>query len=261
MADYTTLKVEVNDRVALVTLSRPDAANGLDLTMASELASVAKFCDCNDNISAVILTGEGKFFSAGGDIKAMASFGDDVSLKIKLLADDLHAALSTFARMSAPVIVAVNGMAAGAGFSLAISGDIVLADPKAKFVMAYTRAGLSPDGGSSYVLPRLIGLRRTQELMLLNRQLSAAEAYDWGLVTQVMAEGALLDTAKKIAAELAFGPPEANAAVKRLLLESFNNGFEAQMELEARTIAHCAGSDHGREGIAAFIEKRRPDFS
>jgi len=144
VTDYTTLKVEVNDRVALIALSRPDAANGLDLTMASELASVAKFCDCNDNISAVILTGEGKFFSAGGDIKAMASFGDDVSLKIKVLADDLHAALSTFARMRAPVIVAVNGMAAGAGFSLAISGDIVLADPKAKFVMAYTRAGPAP---------------------------------------------------------------------------------------------------------------------
>jgi len=125
VADYKTLKIEVNDHVALITLSRPNAANGLNLTMTSELASVATFCDCNDDIRAVILTGEGKFFSAGGDIKAMASFGDDVSIKIKLLADDLYAALSTFARMSAPVIVAVNGMAAGAGFSLAISGDIV----------------------------------------------------------------------------------------------------------------------------------------
>ena len=261
MTDYQTLKFDVDDRVALITLNRPDAANGLNLTMASELASVAKSCDFDKNIRAVILTGEGKFFSAGGDIKTMASFGDDVGRNIKVLADDLHAALSTFARMSAPVIIAVNGMAAGAGFSLAIGGDIVLADPKAKFVMAYTRAGLSPDGGSTYVLPRLIGLRRTQELMLLNRQLSAAEAYDWGLVNQVTEPDALLDTAKKIAADFVSGPPDANAAVKRLLLETFNNDFETQMELEGRTIAQCAGSDDGREGIAAFIEKRRPDFS
>lgn len=164
MTDYQTLKIEVHDRVALITLNRPDAANGLNLTMASELASVAKFCDFDDKVRAVILTGEGKFFSAGGDIKAMASFGDDVGRKIKVLADDLHAELSTFVRMSAPVIVAVNGMAAGAGFSLATSGDIVLAGPRARFVMAYTRAGLSPDGGSSYALPRLIGLRRSKSL-------------------------------------------------------------------------------------------------
>lgn len=260
MTDYQTLEFDVKDRVAEITLSRPKAANGMNLKMAADLADAAKRCDAAPEIRAVIVTGSGAFFSAGGDIKAMASFGDDVSRQIKILADDLHMAISTFARMEAPVVTAVNGMAAGAGFSLAIGGDIVLADPAAKFVMAYTRAGLSPDGGSSYMLPRLIGLRRTQELMLLNRQLSADEAYDWGLVTQIVETGALMEQARKIASDLASGPVGANAAVKRLLLETFTNGLETQMEIEGRGISRCAGSRDGREGIAAFIEKRRPQF-
>jgi len=159
------------------------------------------------------------------------------------------------------VIVAVNGMAAGAGFSLAISGDIVLASNKAAFVMAYTKAGLSPDGSSSYYLPRLIGLRRAQELMFTNRQLSATEAYEWGLINEVVDTDMLLKKAINIASELANGSVAANAAVKKLLLSSFENSLETQMEIEGREISERAKSDDGREGISAFIEKRKPDFN
>jgi 2-(1,2-epoxy-1,2-dihydrophenyl)acetyl-CoA isomerase len=170
-------------------------------------------------------------------------------------------ATSRFSRMRAPLVVAVNGTAAGAGMSLAVSGDLVLAADVAKFTMAYTAAGLSPDGSSSYFLPRLIGLRRTQELMLTNRRLSAQEAFEWGLVNRVVAADDLQQQARALAAQLAQGPTRAFGTVKRLLNESFTGTLETQMELEARGIAAMAGTPDGREGIQAFLEKRKPSFS
>lgn len=258
---YETLTIRRHDgAVEVITLNRPDAANGLNPLMARELAAAAARCDHDPSVKAVVLTATGRFFSAGGDVKAMAGFGDDTAAGIKSLADDLHRAVSTLARMPAPLIVAVNGVAAGAGFSLALLGDLVLASDAAVFTMAYTSVGLSPDGSSSYFLPRLIGRRRAQELMLTNRRLSAAEALDWGLVTRVVPDAMLSDEALALATSLAQGSSNSNAAVKRLLLETYTNALETQMELESRTIAACAGSPNGREGIAAFVEKRRPDY-
>lgn len=261
MKSLKSVKFEIRNHVAVISLSRPNEANGVNFCLANELALVAKECDNNSTIRAVILTGTGRFFCAGGDIKEMASDGDKRGMKIKDLADHLHIAISTFARMKAPVIIAVNGMAAGAGFSLAMCGDIVLASEKAAFLMAYTKAGLSPDGGASYYLPRLIGLRRTQELMLTNRQLSAAEAHDWGLINEVVKADKLLDRAISIANGLASGSVGANAAVKKLLLCSFGNTLETQMEIEGREISERANSEDGKEGISAFVEKRNPDFT
>ncbi len=149
--------------------------------MTRELAAVAALCDVPE-VKAVVLTGAGRFFCAGGDLKAMAASPLGAGPFVKGIADDLHRAISTFARMDAVLITAVNGVAAGAGFSLAVAGDLVLAADNASFTMAYTRAGLSPDGSSSYYLPRLVGVRRAQELMLTNRTLTAAEAADWGLI-------------------------------------------------------------------------------
>jgi len=190
----------------------------------------------------------------------MASHGDAVGPAVKCLADDLHMAISTFSRMDKPIITALNGMAAGAGFSLAIASDLVIASDKAEFVMAYTKAGLSPDGSSSYFLPRLIGLRRAQDLMLTNRKLSAQEALDWGLVTELVPADELIPRALKVAHDLASGSVKANASVKKLLLTSFNNSLETQMEIEGREISERAASSDGREGISAFIEKRPPNF-
>ena len=180
---------------------------------------------------------------------------------MKSLADDLHSAISTFSRMQAALIVAVNGVAAGAGFSLALIGDIVLAAESASFTMAYTRAGLCPDGSSSYFLPRLVGLRRAQELMLTNRTLSAAEACDMGLVTRVVADDELQLQAQRVATDLAAGARLSTAYVKKLLLASSVNDLEAQMELEGQLVSQCAASPDGREGIQAFVDKRKPEFN
>lgn len=255
-----TLSLEVRDRVATIKLSRPDAANAINLTMARELALVAQECDLNPGIKAVVLSGSGRFFSAGGDVKAMAASGTGISQEVKHMTDELHRAISTFHRMKAPLVVAVNGTCTGAGFSLAISGDILIAASSAKFTMAYTSIGLSPDGSSTYFLPRLVGLRRAQELMFTNRTLTSEEALAWGLVTVLVGDDELPAMAAQIARKLATGSLSANGAVKELLITSFTNTLETQMELEGRRIVATASSPDGQEGIQAFSQKRSPRF-
>ena len=259
MADYTTLTLERRDRIAVVTLNRPDDANSLDPVMARELADVAVTLDHDADVKAVVLTGSGRFFCAGGDVKGMLAF-EHMPSGLKRLADDLHRAVSTLTRMPAPLVVAVNGVAAGAGFSLAASGDLVVAAESAKFTMAYTKIGLSPDGSSSYFLPRIVGLRRAQELMFTNRVLTAAEALDWGLVTRVVPDGTALDAALELAQAFVSGSKGANAAIKQLLTASFDNSLETQLELEGRLIAARAASPDGQEGVSAFAAKRAPAF-
>lgn len=257
---FEALDLEVVDKIAIIRLNRPKAANGLNSQMAAELKAAAKACDANSDIKVVILTGEGRFFCAGGDIKEMASNGTQAGATVKALADDLHAAISVFSRMDKVVIVAVNGVAAGAGFSMAVCGDLVVAADIAKFTMAYTNAGLSPDGSSTYFLPRLIGMRRTQELMLTNRTLLAQEALDWGLVNRVVPADDLLGEAKALAQTFVSGSKGSHSAVKKLLMTSFANSLETQMELEGREISARARSKDGQEGIAAFMDKRPANF-
>lgn len=256
---YQSIRFEQSGPVAHITLDRPDAANGMNDTMTRELADAAARCD-TPATKAVVLTGAGRFFCAGGDLKAMAASPLGPGRFVKGIADDLHRALSTFARMDAVLISAVNGTAAGAGFSLAVSADLVIAASSASFTMAYTRAGLSPDGSASYYLPRLIGVRRTAELMLTNRRLSAAEAHQWGLVNDVVDDADLTARADALAGEIATGAAQSHAAVKKLLLATFGNGIETQMELEGRKIAANADGPDGREGIDAFLNKRAPKF-
>ncbi|BBY97843.1 enoyl-CoA hydratase/isomerase family protein [Mycolicibacterium fallax] len=252
--EYQTLLFEPGT-ITRITLNRPNAANGLDDVLCAELADAAARCS---EAKVVLLTGSGRFFCAGGDLRAMAASPLGPGAFVKGIADDLHTAMQIFARMDAVLITAVNGTAAGAGFSLAVSGDLVLADESASFTMAYTRAGLSPDGGSSYLLPRLVGLRRAQELILTNRTLSAAEALDWGLVTEVAAD--LPARADQLAAEIVAGSGTANGAVKRLLRETYRNDYAEQLALEAALIAANADAADGKEGIDAFLNKRSPQF-
>ena len=255
------VRCEISEGVACLTLDRPDAANAIHLPLARELMEAAIRCDEDPTVRAVLLTGSGKMFCAGGDLRSFAEKGDELPGALKELTVYLHAATTRFARMDAPLVVAVNGTAAGAGFSLAVSGDLVLAAESAKFTMAYTAAGLSPDGSSSWYLPRLIGTRRTQELMLTNRRLSAHEALEWGLVTRVVPDEALATEARDVARELAQGPTRAYGVVKELLLTSHTEGLETQLEHEARGIARMSGTPDGREGIQAFLEKRAPKFT
>ncbi len=259
MTEYQTIKFEQAGAIARITLNRPDAANGMNDTMTRELADAARRCD-TEATKVVVLTGSGRFFCAGGDLKSFAS-APSRGRFIKGVADDLHRAISTFAHMDAVLITAVNGVAAGAGFSIAVTGDLVLAAESASFTMAYTRAGLSPDGSASYYLPRLIGIRKTQELMLTNRTLSAEDASEWGLVTEVVADAELADRANQLADQMAATSRQSNGAVKTLLLGTFKNGIEEQMELEGQLIAAAADSGDGREGVDAFMEKRKAEFA
>lgn len=261
MEKFETIILTKTDNIATITLNRPNSANGINPTLARELATAALDCDKDASIRCVLLTANGKLFCAGGDLKSVGGEPEKAAAKIKGMADDLHRATSSLARMEKPFIVAVNGMAAGAGFSIAITGDFVIAAESAKFTMAYTAAGLSPDGSSSYYLPRLVGMRKAMDLMITNRRLTAAEAENWGLINQVVPDDALQTTAMELAQKLAKGPTDAFATVKKLLLCSFDNSLETQMELEGRAISHHAGAANGKEGVQAFLEKRRPKFS
>jgi len=257
---YKKITYQGNDGVATITLNRPEAANGFDFDMGSELNHALRVVDSDESIRAVVLTGTGKFFSCGGDLKYMKDQEEGIAFTVKELADGAHQAISHMARMEKPVIVGVNGIAAGVGFSMAMYGDLVIAAKSAKFTMAYTASGLSPDGGASYILPRMIGIRRTSELMLTNRVLTADEALEWGLLNEVVADEDLSESLQKTAQTLAKGATKALATVKKLMHSTFDNSLETQMEIEGRAIAASASSPHGIEGITAFFEKRKPEF-
>ena len=256
-----TLDFSISNNIATITLNRPENANALNPTMAKELSNVAIECDENKGVRAVIIEGSGKMFCAGGDLRAFSDAGDSAPTLIKQMAGDLHIAISRFSRMNAPTIAGVNGTAAGAGFSIAISADLVVSAKSAKFVLAYTNAGLSPDGSSTYFLPRRIGDRRARELMLTNRVLSAEEAMEWGLINKIVDEENLSATIKELAEKFANGPTLAYGRVKSLLNASFDNGLETQMEFEARAISDMARSSDGKEGIQAFLNKRKANFT
>ncbi len=223
MMNYETLQFEIRDRVACITLNRPDAANSLNLKMTKELMQTAICCDSDPGVRAVMITAKGKMFCAGGDLKAFAEAGDQVSILAKQMTDSLHRAISLFARMKAPVVCAVNGTAAGGGLSMILVAYLVLAAESSKFTLAYTKAGLVPDGSSTYFLPRLVGLRRARELILTNRVLDAREALEWQLVNSVVPDDVLHEEAESLAVKLAKGPLQAHGKVKHLLAETFSS--------------------------------------
>jgi 2-(1,2-epoxy-1,2-dihydrophenyl)acetyl-CoA isomerase len=256
----STVTLEVRDRVAYLTLNRPEAANALDPGLIHAFRDAAESLESRDDIGAVLLTGAGKNFSVGGDLRFMHGAGDDVADAVFGLASTMHAGIEALASLDAPVISAVRGAAAGGGMSIAIAADLVLAAESAHFTVAYTAIGFSTDGGASWTLPRLVGIRRAMELALLNERLSAARALELGIVTRVVADDELDAEAEKLARRLADGPVGAHAAVKRLLRGSSTATFSSQLALEAHTIAGLAAAPDGREGVLAFLDKRAPHF-
>ena len=258
---YNSLMFEVTDGVGLIRLNRPADNNALSLELVNEMLDAALRCDEDPQVKAVVLTGSGKMFCAGGDLKAFAAQGENISLYLKQLTQAFHAVISRFNWMDAPVVGAINGTAAGGGFSLALTTDIAMAAESAKFTMAYTKIGFCPDGSSSYFLARLVGLRRAKEMALLNPVLTARQALEWGLINQVVPDEQVLPEALKLARQLAQGPTRALGAAKRLILAGATESLESQMEKEARAVAALAGQADGREGVAAFLAKRAPQFT
>jgi len=257
---YETLLYDVTDNVATISFNRPAAANAMSPLCARELNEVSLEIEGDPQVRAVIITGVGKMFCAGGDLGEFAAAGDGARKLILQMTGDLHLGLSRLARNDAPVIGAINGTAAGAGFSLVMSCDLAISAASAVYTMAYTNAGLSPDGSSTYYMPRKIGDRRARELMLTNRVLKAEEALDWGVVNQVVPDADLMQEAQRLASKLAHGPTQAFGQVKALLNSSFDQSLETQMELEARAIAHLITTEDGQEGLDAFLNKRKPEF-
>ena len=258
---YKTMAFELRDNVAWITLNRPDSLNALTLDSTKELHDMANRCGSDRAIRAVVLTGAGdRAFCAGGDVVSFAEDSARIDLLLKEMTTYLHTAISRFAWMDAPLIAMVNGVAAGAGLSLVACCDLAVAADTARFTSAYTQIGLSPDGSSTYFLSRVIGTRRAAELYLTNRTLSAQEALDWGLVNQVVATNALQDTVAALASKLAQGPTRAHGGVKRLLLMASQDSLESQMERETRQIVELSQSSDGREGVRAFVERRKPTF-
>jgi len=258
--DYTTLLFDVRDNVAHITLNRPEAANSINEEMGKDLMHAALRCDEDFEIRAVLISGAGKIFSGGGDLKAFSARGNQLPYHIKEVTTYLHAAMSRLTRMDAPVVAAVHGAVAGAGMSIAIACDIVVAAETTRFMVAYTRAGLVPDGSSTYFLPRIVGLKRALELTLTNRMFSAQEALQWGLVTRVVPDNELLAQASAMAVQLAAGPTRAYGISKRLLHSGWTETLETQMENESQAIANSARTADAREGITSFLEKRPPKF-
>ncbi len=258
--EFKTLLFDVQNHVAHITLNRPDVANSIDEEMGKDLMRAALRCDEDPEIRAVLISGAGKIFSGGGDLKAFLAKGDQLPYYVKEVTTYLHSAMSRLTRMDAPVVAAVHGAVAGAGMSIAIACDIVVAAETTRFMVAYTRAGLVPDGSSTYFLPRLVGLKRALELTLTNRMFSAQEALQWGLITRVVPDNELLAQARAIALQLASGPTRSYGTAKRLLHSGWLETLETQMEYESRAIADSARTEDAREGISAFLAKRPPKY-
>lgn len=254
------MTLEVSNGVGVITLCRPDEGNPVVHGMVEELIENAIICDEAPAIKAVVLTGTGRMFCVGGGLKDFAEQGDNISSHLKLVTQLFHGAISKFNRMAPPVIAAINGTAAGGGLSLALCTDLAVSVESAKFTMAYTNAGLPLDGSASFYLAKVVGMRRAKEMSLLNTVLTAQQALDWGLVNKVVPDEELMDATMEMAHKLAQGSTKAYGEAKRLILAGATEGLEAAMELESRSISELAGGEDGREGVAAFLEKRKPLF-
>ena len=246
--------------VARVTLVAADRGNAIDQTFADLLLNAVHTCENDPAIRAVLVTGTGRFFCVGGDVRAFAGAADDLGSFVRKLTAALHVAVARLAALSKPVVVAVNGSAAGAGLGLAIAGDVVIAARSATFTLAYSAIGLSPDAGTTFMLPRLIGLRRAQEMLYMKRSYNATEAAEIGLITRVVPDDELVAQADEVVQSLAKMPTRALGRSKRLLLSSSSQEIETQLEREAAAIARCALEPHAAEGIGAFLEGRKARF-
>jgi 2-(1,2-epoxy-1,2-dihydrophenyl)acetyl-CoA isomerase len=257
---YEALTLDIRDHIATLTLNRPDAYNAINAPLAGELLDATTRVDEDPSVRCVVITGVGKAFCAGGDVKGFHDHLPEIGAHLKQLTHLLHGAVSRIARMPKPVIAAVNGVVAGGGMGLMLACDLAYAVETATLTMAYTRIGANPDGSSTFWLPRLVGVRRALELIYTNRVLSAQEALAWGILNGVMAPERFPEEVYVVARQLAQGPTLAYARAKKLCYTSVNETLETQMENEARHIADSGKTEDFHEGIAAFMQKRAPTF-
>jgi 2-(1,2-epoxy-1,2-dihydrophenyl)acetyl-CoA isomerase len=252
--------IHAEDGIARVRLSRPEVLNAFDRDMAVALSEGLGPLAVDRSVRAVVLDGAGRAFCAGGNLAWVKSFPAGPGAALHQLAGLFHRSIVEIRRMDKPVVAAVNGVAAGAGFSLALACDFRVMDETAVLRQAYTAAGLSIDGGGTFTLPRLVGFARALEIAALDPKIDAETALAWGLVTRVAEAGRAEEEALALARDLTSRSLTSFAASKRLLSDGFDRPLEVQLEREREAIAACAVTPDGREGIAAFTEKRKPGF-
>ncbi len=251
-----------DDGVGHLRLNRPEASNGMNVPFLRALYDGVMVATGRADLRALLLTGEGPNFCAGGDVKTFASKGDALPDYLREATAWLQNVSQGLLALQVPVVTAVHGFAAGGGgLGLVCASDIVVAAESAKFMSGAARVGMAPDAGSSATLPQLVGLRKAMEILLLNPTISAAEALEIGLVTNVVPDDELQEAALTVARTIAAGAPKALGATKRLVWSGLGNRVEAQLPEEARTVSELSGTADAREGLAAVMERRTPTFT
>lgn len=254
------IEVRREGPVAVVTLNRPDVLNAFTLAMVRELRAALDALTADATVGSIVLTGAGKAFCAGGDVDEMYANLHRAEHHFLDLTAEHHAVVRLLVEGPKPVVCAVNGVAAGGGFGLALCGDLRVAAADARFKPAYFRLGVAPDGGSTWLLPRLVGFTRAQELLFHDRVVRADEALALGLVHEVAPTERLLERAMEEARALAAGPPFALAAAKKLMASTMSSDVPTQLALERRLNSQSGGTPDFAEGARAFREKREPKF-
>lgn len=262
--ELETMRLVIDGDVGTLTLDRPDELNAMSPQMITEFATIAPWLADRAPLRALVVTGAGRAFSAGGDVtwfrKGLEDPNADLVSSVRRGADVLHQAIVDFRRIPYPVIAAVNGPAAGAGFSLALMCDIRIASDASFFACAYGRIGASPDGGMTYFLPRVIGPGKATELMLEDPNLTAADALERGLVSEVVPAGELLDVAGAKARELAAKAPHYIRMVKSLISQSLDNSLADHLQMERHGIADSMGTEDLAKAVPAFFAGETPVF-
>jgi 2-(1,2-epoxy-1,2-dihydrophenyl)acetyl-CoA isomerase len=256
-----TVQVEHSHGITVISINRPEVFNAFDLETAAAFADSLGRAAADDDVHGVVVTGRGRAFCTGGDVKWMVGFGDQIGAALRRIAGAFHQGVVEIRRMPKPVIAAVNGAAAGGGFSLALACDFRIMERSAVLRQAYTSNGLSIDGGGSYTLSRLVGQAKSLEILTFDRPIDSETAFKWGLATEIVDDGKGVSRAMEMAQKIAEGARTSFAASKRLIAFSAHSVFEEQLEMEREMLAACGQHPNGREGVAAFVEKRPARFN
>jgi len=257
---YQTLKVDINDQIAIITLSRVEALNAFNAAMAVDLLRAFEQVGNNKNVRAVLLRGDGTVFCVGGDIKEFQNKLDRMPADIPDTMEVLNAAITTLRNLQKPVLASVQGAVAGVGLSLIMACDLVIASDNTQFILAYSKIGVTADGGASYFLPKIVGQRRALQMALLPEKIPAAQALDWGLINWVVSESELDKTTAELTDRLANGPTIAFARIKQLFNKSWHKRLDDQLQDEMHAFTECCISQDFRRGVEAFMQKKTPAF-
>jgi 2-(1,2-epoxy-1,2-dihydrophenyl)acetyl-CoA isomerase len=254
-----SIELKIENNVALISLNRPEVFNSFNREMALLLQTLLDNCNDDSNVRVIVITGNGKAFCAGQDLKEVTDPKLNPGFR-KILEEHYNPIIQKIRTIEKPIIAAVNGVAAGAGANIALACDIVIASEQASFIQAFSKIGLVPDSAGTFFLPRLIGFQKASALMILGDKVSALEALNLGMIYKIFPVGLFEEELKTLAENLAQMPTKAIGLTKRLLNQSMNNNLEQQLKLESDLQIEASSSYDYNEGVTAFVEKRKPEF-